>query len=77
MNADGRPQRLLWMSVLKLMDVYRGTNGPLFEKAQTCNTDFHSLSLDDKFIFIMNFVNTQHILSSTLLQMFARRKRMQ
>ena len=65
------------MHFLMSCDFYSDLRRPLFEKAQTCNTDFHSLSLDDKFIFIMNFVNTQHILSSTLLQMFARRKSMQ
>ena len=65
------------MHFLMSCDFYSDLRRPLFEKAQTCNTDFHSLSLNDKFIFVMNFVNTQHILSSTLLQMFARRKRMQ
>ena len=35
-------------------DFYSDLRRPLFEKAQTCNTDFYSLSLDDKFIFIMN-----------------------
>ena len=58
-------------------EFYSDLRRPLFEKAQTCNTDFNSLSLDDNFIFFMDFDNTQHILSSILLQMFARRKHMQ
>ena len=46
-------------------------------KAQSCNIDFVTLSLQDKFIFIMNYVNMQHILAPTLLQMCRSRKRFQ
>ena len=45
--------------------------------AQLCKMDFHNTPFFDKFIFIMNYVNMQHILATTLHQMFNRRKRMQ
>ena len=65
------------MHFLMVCEFYSDLRRPLFAKAQHCNSDFQKLSPDDKFIFIMNFINMQHILSSTLLQMFARRKRIQ
>ena len=58
-------------------DFYSAIKRPLLAKAQLCNRNFQNMSLNDKFIFIMNFVNMQYILASTLLQMFNRRKRMQ
>ena len=58
-------------------DFYSDISRPLLAKAQLCNSDFQNMSLNDKFIFIMNFVNMQYILASTLLKMFNRRKRMQ
>ena len=47
---------------------------PWMLRAQTCNTDFNNLSLEDKFIFIMNYINLQHSLSNTLVEMYNRRK---
>ena len=57
-------------------DFYSDIRRPLFLKAQTCNTDFNNLSIENKFIFVMNFINLQHSLSNTLAQMFNRRKRL-
>lgn len=65
------------MHFLLVCEFYSDLRRALLLKAQSCNTDFSTLSLQDKFIFIMNYVNMQHILSSTLLQMFRRRKRFQ
>ena len=45
-------------------DFYPDIRRPSSAKAQLCNRDFH---LNDKFIFIVNFVNMQFILASTLL----------
>ena len=61
-----------------LMDCefYSDIRRSLIVKANTCNTDFNSLSKEDRFIFIMNYINLQHSLSYTLVQMFNRRKRM-
>ena len=47
--------------LLMVCEFYSDLRRSLFEKAQTCNTAFHTLSMDDKFIFIMNYVNMQHI----------------
>ena len=57
-------------------DFYSDIRRPLLAKAQLCNSDFQNMSMQDKFVFIMNYINMQYILSSTLLQMFSRRKRM-
>ena len=57
-------------------DFYSDIRRSLFLKAQTCNTDFNNLSTENKFIFVMNFINLQHSLSNTLAQMFNRRKRL-
>ena len=59
---------------LMVCDVYSDLRGPLMLRAQTCNTDFNNLSLEDKFIFVMNHINLQHSLSNTLVQMYNRRK---
>ena len=56
---------------------YSDIRRTLLAKAQLCHRDFQDMSSNDKFIFIMNFVNMQYILASTLLQMFNGRKRMQ
>ena len=58
-------------------DFYSDIRRPLLAKAQICNRDIQNMSSNDKFIFIMNFVNMQYILALTLLPMFNRRKRMQ
>ena len=58
-------------------DFYSDIRRPLLAKAQLCNSDFHNMPLLDKFVFIMNYVNMQNLLATTLLQMFNRRKRMQ
>ena len=47
-------------------DFYSDIRRPLLAKAQLCNGDFQNMSLNDKFIFIMSFVNKQYILASTL-----------
>lgn len=65
------------MHFLLSCDFYSDLRRPLFAKAQLCNSNFHRMSLLDKFIFIMNYVNMQYILASTILQMFNRRKRFQ
>lgn len=65
------------MHFLLACDFYSDLRRALLLKAQNCNIDFQNLSVQDKFIFIMNYVNMQHILSSTLIQMFNRRKRFQ
>ena len=65
------------MHFLISCDFYSDLRRPLFDKARSCNTDFQNMLLQDKFIFIMNYVNMQFILASTLLQMFNRRKRLQ
>ena len=65
------------MHFLLSCDFYSDLRRPLFDKARSCNTDFQNMLLQDKFIFIMNYVNMQFILASTLLQMFNRRKRLQ
>ena len=56
-------------------DFYSDLRRPLLNKAQLCNVNFPHMLIKDKFILIMNYVNMQHILASTLLQMFNRRKR--
>ena len=55
-------------------DVCSDLRWPLMLRAQTCNTDFNNLSLEDKFIFILNHINLQNSLSNTLVQMYNRRK---
>ena len=62
---------------LSFFDFYSDIRRPLLAKAQLCNRDFQNMPTKDKLIFIMNFVNIQYTLASTLLQMFNRRKRMQ
>ena len=57
-------------------DFYSDIRRPLLAKAQWCYSDFQNMSMQDKFVFLMNYINMQYILSSTLLQMFSRRKRM-
>ena len=58
-------------------DGYSDLKRPLILKAQTCNTDINTcnLSLEDKSIFIINYINLQHSPSNTLVQMFNVRKR--
>lgn len=46
----------------------------LFQKAQKSNTDFNSLNSSDKLVFLMNSVNMQFYVASTLYEMFSRRK---
>ena len=55
-------------------DFYSDLRRPLLDKAKLCNTDFQVLSHKDQFIFIMNHINLQRCLASTLCQMFKRRK---
>lgn len=62
------------MHFLLRCDFYSDVRRPLLAKAQLCNRDFPEMPLQDKFIFIMNYVNMQKILASTLNQMFNRRK---
>ena len=64
------------LHLLLSCDVYSDVRRPLLAKARLCNKNFHNMSLHDKFSSMMNFVNMQHILASTLLQMFNQRKRM-
>ena len=40
--------------ILMVCDVYSDLRRPLILKAQICNTDINNLSLEDKFIFIIN-----------------------
>ncbi|MCG8113538.1 MAG: reverse transcriptase family protein [Candidatus Thiodiazotropha taylori] len=47
----------------------------LFQKANLCNSNFNGFSQKDKFIFLMNNVNMQPLLASTLYDMWQRRKR--
>ena len=54
--------------------LYSDLRRPLLLKAQGCNTDFPLLSLKEQFIFIMNHVKMQRVLTSTLSTMFRRRK---
>lgn len=61
---------------LKTCDVYSDLRRALMLKAQSCNTDLNNTSLEDKFIFMMNYVNLQYTLSATLVQMYNRRKRL-
>ena len=65
------------MHFLMVCEFYSDLRRPLFAKVQHCNSDFQKLSPGNKFIFIMSYINMQHILSSTLMPMFASRKRKQ
>ena len=47
----------------------------LFRKAQLCNRDFILYDSTAKMIFLLNNINMQPILASTLFDMFQRRKR--
>ena len=47
----------------------------MFHKAQICNRDFILYDSTAKMIFLLNHVNMQPILASTLFDMFQRRKR--
>ena len=47
----------------------------MFHKAQLCNRDFILYDSTAKMIFLLNHVNMQPILASTLFDMFQRRKR--
>ena len=55
-------------------DFYSDLRRPLM---QLCNVNFPNMLIKDKFVFIVSYVNMQHILASILLQMFNRRKRIQ
>ena len=46
----------------------------LFHKAQLCNRDFDTYSSTEKLVFLMNNINMQAIVASTLFSMFQRRK---
>ena len=46
----------------------------MFRKAQLCNRDFILYNWSEKMIFLMNKVNMQPIVASTLFDMFQRRK---
>ena len=47
----------------------------LFRKAQLCKRDFILYDSTAKMIFLLNNINMQPILASTLFDMFQRRKR--
>ena len=47
------------MHFLLSCDFYSDLRRPLFDKSRSCNTDFQNMLLQDKFIFIMNYVNMQ------------------
>lgn len=47
----------------------------LFQKANRCNSDFYSYNSVEKLIFLMNNINMQSLVASTLYDMFQRRKR--
>ena len=47
----------------------------LLHKAQLCNSDFDMYTSTDKLIFLMNHMNLQPVVASTLFDMFKRRKR--
>ena len=47
----------------------------MFHKAQLCNRDFILYDSTAKMIFLLNHVNMQPILATTLFDMFQRRKR--
>lgn len=47
----------------------------LFHRAQLCNRDFATFNSTEKLVFLMNNINMQYIVASTLYNMFQRRKR--
>ena len=49
------------MHFLMTCEFYFDLRRPLFAKAQNCNSDFQNSSPDDKFLYIMNFINMQHL----------------
>ena len=62
------------MHFLLHCEFYSDIRRQLLLKANLINTDFNAFSTKDKFIFIMNNINIQHTLASTLYQMLRRRK---
>ena len=46
----------------------------MLHKAQLCNTDFVAYNTTEKLIFLMNHINMQPIVASTMHDMFQRRK---
>ena len=46
----------------------------MLHKAQLCNTDFVAYNTTEKQIFMMNHINMQPIVASTMYDMFQRRK---
>ena len=47
----------------------------MLHKAQLCNTDFVAYNSTKKVIFLMNHINMQPIVASTMHDMFQRRKK--
>ena len=48
----------------------------MLHKAQLCNTDFVAYNTTEKLIFLMNHINMQPIVVSTMHNMFQRRKKL-
>ena len=47
----------------------------MLHKAQLCNSDIELYTSTDKLFFLMNHINLQPVVASTLFDMFQRRKR--
>ena len=47
----------------------------MLHKAQLCNTDFVAYNTTEKLMFLMNHINMQPIVASTMHDMFQRRKK--
>ncbi|MES9881007.1 MAG: reverse transcriptase family protein [Sedimenticola sp.] len=59
---------------LLFCDLYTDLRRSLLHKAHNCNSDFVNMETNDKLIFLMNHVNLTHVLSSSLYDMYRRRK---
>ena len=53
---------------------YDNLRRKMLHKAQFCNTDFVAYSTTEKLFFLMNHINMQPIVASTIHNMFQRRK---